>query len=488
MHRVLPDSNQWSPTGEDDFHPLDNLCGFKTEKKVHYVWVGEGKGRYQVSGQSNYYYVGPHNGSYEQEETPPDHTPRCVCLLCVILFLSLVLVYALKQLSNIPIYDCQAGIENFHMGWSLIKKHYCCELRGVACPGDHADDYELTPADIVPRWLTVWLPEVAIGSKFMMCSFAFLALGLSSGCCMIYTCTRYCTSRNNKTEEEILTSLEDSREAQGGERDGEVCITMTWDSHDELDLQLELPDDKGIICHRMPEIAGGIMDINRNAMKTKGRRLPWPPVENIFWEPYCPYSSDNPPNGEYNLWVRVLHKRNHNKDTNLTVSRQVAGRTKLYHRRIPPGTRELHICDFTYLHPRKISDKEADMLKHHKLFSQEKDIHKGPLSVSMVWDTKDVLDLQVKQPGRAGTRYSMDGSADSHHDPQHSGGRSYIELRTPPSGMFEIRAVITDKKEDRDVYITVVVNMKTKRKVFHHKIEGEASCFVGTFMYKPPPS
>jgi len=478
--------NRGSPAKQDEeVHPLDGCCGFNNET-AHYVWVGEAKGRYQVDLNGMFHYVGPHNGPFEREEPPPDHTPRCVGVCCAMLILVLVLAYVCRELSHVPIYDCEAGFENWRAGWSQVKQVYCCQFADVACPGDDGH-HETTPADIVPRWLSVWLPEVPIGSKFLYAGFVFLVLGCCWGMSSIYICARYCTRRHNRTEEEIIDCLENSREAQGGEREGEIVITMTWDSHDELDMQLELPGDRGIICHRMPEIAGGKKDINRNAIKAQGGRLRWPPVENIYWEPYCPYSSENPPNGEYNLFVRVLRKRDHHKDTSLTVSRTLAGHTKLYHRRIPPGTRELHICDFMYVHPRCLTAKEKDMIAHHKLLNKEPSAGQDkPLILSMVWDTKDVLDLQVMKPNSK-MQSSMDGSVDS-HPCEPGSSRSCITIPDPVAGgLYEIRVVITDKKDERDVYITVVVNMRTKRKVFHHKIEGEASCFVGTFMYKPPP-
>jgi len=478
-------------TLEHDNHTVDTCFGcFDSEKKVRYVFVGEHKGRYKVSSRETYYYVGPHNGSYEQEDMPEDHTMQCVCIcLAVFIFFS-ICAFLFRHFTMIPLFDCDAGLDNHLAGWSGMKRSYCCDAEGKGCIHDWDPNHPIYEMPDVPRWLRWWWPEMQIGTKLVVVGLACLMTGLFCGCCNVYLCLRY-QKPTGQTEEDLYTYLDLGREHHGAAKEGEIVITMTWDTKDELDLQLELPDER-IICYKCPEIAGGVMDINRNRLKLHGGKLKWPAVESIHWDYFDPYSSDNPPNGHYKVWARVLHKRDHHKDTNLTVSRLVDGKgapeTKMYHRRIPPGTREVFICEFNYQQPRALNDKEKEMIKVHKHYCQEHNFHSddtGPLVVSMVWDTKDVIDLQVKMPGRGGKRCSMDGSAHSHHEVSGAHGRSYVSFKTAPAGLYELRAVVREKMDSHDAHITVVANMQGKRKTFHQKIEGESSCFVGVLMFKP---
>ena len=98
-------------------------------------------------------------------------------------------------------------------------------------------------------------------------------------------------------EEEVI--VDRRRDAGGG--CGEFCVTLAWQSVDDLDLLIRQPNGRTISVYkndtRSDVLTGGMLDVDANL----GNRLTTAPVENITWR--------NPLVGNYAISVK-LYQRN----------------------------------------------------------------------------------------------------------------------------------------------------------------------------------
>merc|ERR1711874_453518 len=111
-------------------------CGACDQEQASLSYVGSGRGSY--SAQTQYKYVGA--GCGEMEYVAPPAKPNCFCIVSFSLLLCLLplLLYWLMgsntaQTTPLP-YDCNAGLANAQMGWSVGKKAWCCDHSGQGCP------------------------------------------------------------------------------------------------------------------------------------------------------------------------------------------------------------------------------------------------------------------------------------------------------------------------------------------------------------------
>merc|ERR1719210_3302349 len=110
-------------------------CGACDQEEATLSYVGSGRGSYTA--QSSYKYVGA--GCGEMEYVAPPAKPNCFCIVSFSLLLCLLplLLYWLmgsntSQTTPLP-YDCNAGLANAQMGWSVGKKAWCCDHTGQGC-------------------------------------------------------------------------------------------------------------------------------------------------------------------------------------------------------------------------------------------------------------------------------------------------------------------------------------------------------------------
>lgn len=109
------------------------------EGQAQLGYVGGGRGSYMQ--ETTYKYVGAGAGELEYI-TPTPKANYCLCiasvsvLLLVVLPLILWLAFggsAVMTTSPEP-YDCNAGLSNAEVGWSISKKTYCCSKYAKGCP------------------------------------------------------------------------------------------------------------------------------------------------------------------------------------------------------------------------------------------------------------------------------------------------------------------------------------------------------------------
>lgn len=109
-------------------------------------------------------------------------------------------------------------------------------------------------------------------------------------------------------EEEVIISeeeIEERLEEAGGEADGEMTISLAWNSTDDIDLHIHEPSGVHIYHAAKRSPSGGRLDVDANGPNsTLGRS----PVENVTWE--------DPANGLYKVTI-TSYTLNESRDGSL---------------------------------------------------------------------------------------------------------------------------------------------------------------------------
>lgn len=345
---------------------MDVCCGCVVvghTDNFRYVYVGAGRGRYEESARGNFHYVGPSKGHYEKEQLPADHTWRYILLAVTVVVLMLIIVAVIHAMVEEAPFNCSEGYDNWQAGWSMMKKEYCCANEGRGCPGGapttpFPSDPTAAPLPSEPHWLLEWLPDLGIGAKFIMTITLCMMMGCLIGGLSLYIYVRYFTHpKKSPTELELIAEVNKLLERARGTVvvKGELQVSLMWDTKDDLDLHLTLPDGKGEISAMNKECHGGTLDVDANPIHVDAKKKLTPkPVENITWPPYSLEDPQlHPPIGDYIIWVKVYEKHDHCKDANITVVLTVSGKREVFHHRIVPGCTELKVAFFHYYGPKK---------------------------------------------------------------------------------------------------------------------------------------
>jgi len=253
-------------------------------------------------------------------------------------------------------------LNNWEAAWSTMKKEWCCENRDLGCPVDPsvpststaAPEFETTPAPTVPEqphWLRIWLADMNVGAKFIMTMVLALLLGCCCGGFFLYISVRYCIPpKKSKTELELMAEVNKLLARANATTRGELSVSLTWDTTEDLDLHLICPDGVEINWESMEHHGGRLeFDANSGASLKKKTKTP---IEHIVWGPFDPAQPEmNPPEGEYEIWAKVADKHVLHADANLTVIKTIRGQREIYHHRLVPGLFEKRICTFEYRGP-----------------------------------------------------------------------------------------------------------------------------------------
>mmetsp|Transcript_63496 Transcript_63496/g.182293 ORF Transcript_63496/g.182293 Transcript_63496/m.182293 type:complete len:425 (-) Transcript_63496:444-1718(-) len=345
--------------GQEDTGSVENVCSpGADEPEVRYVFVGHGKGAFGLAAYGAFHYVGPCQGDYEKEQLPPNRSRKFVTWCCIcgaLAAMAIAIVAVVQMLSPAGAFDCAAGL-NEARGWSEMKKEYCCEKESVGCDQQLQPDFgngfpprHVNQGAMIPTWLNSWIsPDLTLGAKFIVTGFLVAMLGCSCGCWgMNKYFLQVAPQRRDPTELELAAEIRKLQKRVGA-KTGEITVTLMWDTKDDLDLHLILPNGLGEINCENPELEGGKLDIDGNHCL---ERATIKPIENITWPPHDATSRTNPPSGMYMVWVKVFQRHNRARDANITVVTHVAGQETMYHRRIVDGCHEVLICSFEYKAP-----------------------------------------------------------------------------------------------------------------------------------------
>mmetsp|Transcript_69491 Transcript_69491/g.196206 ORF Transcript_69491/g.196206 Transcript_69491/m.196206 type:complete len:383 (-) Transcript_69491:174-1322(-) len=354
MHHLPTAHHQYAHLPPPKSHPADDCFGlFDEQPEERYIFVGECRGHFEQSTRGNFHYVGPDQGHYEKQRSPPKRTwQRLAYVGCILLVFAAVIGVVIWNmfLAPAPAFDCFVGQEHAATGWSAMKTEYCCENEGVACAvGFGGQENAGRPSEHVPEWLNAWLGDVSLGIKFTVSATIALMIGSCCGAGMYYHyLVTHAPKQRSPTEIELSAEIKKLLKRLGA-KTGEIAITLMWDTIDDLDLHLKLPDGHGEISAENKEVCGGKLDVDGNHTLEMANMKP---LENISWPEYDPREQNHPPIGEYAIYAKVCARLQHLRDPNITVALTVSGQQELFHQRITACCCEVKVCSFKYPGPK----------------------------------------------------------------------------------------------------------------------------------------
>lgn len=338
------------PQMEGELHAVTNVCMDADDPEVRYVRVGDNRGMYARSAAGQFFFVGPGGGDFDKEHLPAQRgrTTMKYFGMCGLFICLIVGGLAVGQLLSPKLpFDCAAGMVGSEVGWSAMRKEFCCENMGVGCQDGGQFGVPIKTQNPTPQWLKAWMNDFTMTAKFLITGSMLFCIGCFCGMCWMNNFFKKAAApRRSPTELELGMEIKKIRQRVGGTL-GEITATLTWDTKDDLDLHLKLPDGKGTISvEDNLELFHGKLDIDGNSAL---ERVTVKPVESICWPPYAP--EHEPPHGTYELWVKVFQRYTRNKDISLTVQTVVGGHEELHHRRVVDGCHKVKICNFVYAGP-----------------------------------------------------------------------------------------------------------------------------------------
>ncbi len=121
----------------------------------------------------------------------------------------------------------------------------------------------------------------------------------------------------------------DQRMSAAGAATGEITVTLLWNSHGDLDLVVDCPDNRQL-DYRNPTECGGTLDVDANTARDK---LQDRPVENAFW----PAGKAMP--GAYRIAVRYVPRKDEQmpRETSYQVRLSRGGQESVFKGTIRPG-------------------------------------------------------------------------------------------------------------------------------------------------------
>lgn len=189
------------------------------------------------------------------------------------------------------------------------------------------DEHTFSVRPIYP-WLW-WLLIGLLSWLLIMCLLGY--------CC----CDRFGQSDTHRGQESHLyegdNDIDQRRSIEGGQN-GEVTVTLVWETVDDMDLVVIEPSGEKIFFENAVSNSGGRLDIDRNRAALTAM-----PIENIYWP------ERSAPRGRYEVQV-LFYKRNQNAVISVPVLIQVdiAGRKQMFKEFLTTEQNSVVITEFEY--------------------------------------------------------------------------------------------------------------------------------------------
>ena len=175
---------------------------------------------------------------------------------------------------------------------------------------------------------------------------------------------------------EMIDTLDDSL-AEAGAFSGEITVSMLWNSEDDLDLHIITPSEDEI-CYYNPRAGGGYLDIDANTYST----MMDDPIENVYFA--------LPMNGRYTIIVDCYEDRS-SFDTEYLVRVTIGEKVKTF-TGIINSDESIEILNFQYEDDVELNEEIVE-----RALSDTGAVI-GDITISVVWDSDDDLDLKVITP------------------------------------------------------------------------------------------
>ena len=266
--------------------------------------------------------------------------------------------------------------------------------------------------------------------------------------------------------EDTLTAMLESLNAGYGD----ITISMLWDSEDDLDLHVFTPDGSEIYYGNR-EAQNGYLDVDANTLSNMMDN----PVENVYFV--------SPVNGDYWIYVNDYEDRS-NGATNFIVRITINGESQIYSGTIDGTTTTLEIAGFTYTGG-GISESTLESV----LDSVQAGV--GEITVSMLWNTDDDLDLHMYTPDGSEIYYSNRSAQGGELDVDANvGGRTMdnpienIYFSDPEPGTYTVFIVDYSDRTDGPTDYIVRVTVGDQSQTFTGTIDGSSTQIdITTFVY-----
>ncbi|MCR5594110.1 MAG: zinc-ribbon domain-containing protein [Saccharofermentans sp.] len=267
-------------------------------------------------------------------------------------------------------------------------------------------------------------------------------------------------------DEDTLSTILASLDAGNGD----ITISMLWDSEDDLDLHVFTPDGSEIYYGNR-EAQNGYLDVDANTVSNMMDN----PVENVYFV--------SPVNGDYWIYVNDYEDRS-NGATNFLVRITINGESQIYSGTIEGTMTTLEIAGFTYT---------GGSLSESTLESELNNINAGTgeITVSMLWGTDDDLDLHMITPDGSEISYSNRNAQGGELDVDANvGGRTMdnpienIYFTNPEPGTYTVFIVDYSDRSDGPTDYIVRVTVGDQSQTFTGTIDGSGTQVdIITFVY-----
>jgi uncharacterized protein YfaP (DUF2135 family) len=248
-----------------------------------------------------------------------------------------------------------------------------------------------------------------------------------------------------------------------GAGSGEITVSMLWDTDDDLDLHMLTPDGSEIYYSNR-NAGGGELDYDANV----GGRTMDNPIENIFFEV--------PGEGIYQVWI-VDYSDRSDGTTNYIVRVTVGDQSQTFSGTIDGSGTTVDIVTFEY-------GGSGTGLDESTLDSGLIDAGagNGEITVSMLWDNDDDLDLHVLTPDGSEICYSNTSAAGGVLDVDANvGGRTMdnpienIYFEDPAAGTYQVWVENYSDRTDGSANFIVRVTVGGESQTFNGSVDGSGS-------------
>ena len=268
-------------------------------------------------------------------------------------------------------------------------------------------------------------------------------------------------------------SLENITHALGevGAGQGDITVSLAWDSHDDIDLHIINPDESHIYyCNKTA--GGGTLDVDANA----GTYMEPIPIENIYYP--------TPAAGHYKVYIRNYRDRTDNRSTHYKVKVTINGEERLFEGDIDTTGTEIVIVEFDYVGTQSGQNTTDTVPTSEGLTDllNAAGAGQGDITISMAWNKWDDLDLHVIAPEDKHIYYGNKSAGGGVLDIDHNAGSERIldpieniYFAAPQNGHYKVYInMYSDRSDDSASYL-VRVTVGGQTQEFTGTIDGSGT-------------
>ncbi len=250
---------------------------------------------------------------------------------------------------------------------------------------------------------------------------------------------------------------------------GDITISLIWDSADDLDLHIFTPDGTEIYYNNRTA-QNGYLDIDANTSSNMMDE----PVENVYFtDPY---------NGEYWIYINDYEDRS-DFTTNFMIRITVNGESQVFTGTIDSTGTVIEVLGFEY--SGGIDESTMDDVLN------ELNAGTGEITVSLLWDSTDDVDLHISTPDGSEIYYGNRSAGGGELDIDANAGGNMMDnpvenifFPTPAAGTYSVWINDYSDRTDGTTSYIVRVTVGGQSQTFEGTIDGTGTRIdIITFEY-----